>query len=187
MSQAWARIEGWLHECSPATIGLLAGPAEPDLIRAAEEACGVTFPAELVESLRCHDGLAEWGSLLPEADPLGVTEIAERYEIRMDVAADVDGFAVHEPNTEPWWHELWIPFAASGGDLQVIDLRPGSGRGRLGFAPNSDAGDFSTAWPSLGAYLTAVADALERGGTVGLWHPGHAADGTLRWELAGQT
>ncbi|MBW6439051.1 SMI1/KNR4 family protein [Actinoplanes hulinensis] len=187
VTEAWARIEGWLHQYTPGSGALLAGPSTPDLIVTAETQAGVAFPAELVESLLRHDGLTEWANILPEATPLGLKDIVEQYEIRMDIGPDVDGFAVHSPNTEPWWHELWIPFGDTGCALQVIDLRPGPHHAQLGMAPTGNPADFSNAWPSLSAYLTAVADALEQGGVVGEWHPYVTEDQTLWWDLAGMT
>ncbi|MFF5078140.1 SMI1/KNR4 family protein [Actinoplanes sp. NPDC000266] len=186
VAEAWARIERWLHEHTPKSEALLAGPAAPEAIAVAETRLGVAFPAELVESLLRHDGLTEWDNLLPETTPIGLGEIVEHYEIRMDVAADVDGFAVHEPNSEPWWHELWLPFGDAEGDLQVIDMRPGPQRGRLGSAPHDNPADFSDAWPSLSAYLSAVAGALEQGAPCGVWHPYITEDETLWWDLAGK-
>ena len=187
VTEAWTRIEGWLHQYTPRSGALLAGPAATDLIVAAEVQTGVAFPAELVESLLRHDGLIEHANLFPEATPLALADIGEQYEIRMDIAPDVDGFTVHAPSVEPWWHELWLPFGDAGYGLQVIDMRPGPGHGRLGVAPTSDPADFSDAWPSLSAYLTAVANALEQGGNVGEWHPYVAEDETLWWDLAGKT
>ncbi|MEU8817502.1 SMI1/KNR4 family protein [Actinoplanes sp. NPDC048796] len=187
VTEAWIRIEGWLHHYTPRSGAVLAGPAAPELIEAAEVQAGVAFPAELVESLLRHDGLTEPANIFPEATPLAVEEIGEQYAIRMDVAPDVDGFAVHAPNAEPWWHERWLPFGDAGCGLQVIDMRPGPGRGRVGLAPTSNPADFTEGWPSLSAYLTAVAVALETGGTVGEWHAYVADDDTLWWDLAGRT
>ncbi|MBB2948570.1 cell wall assembly regulator SMI1 [Actinoplanes lutulentus] len=187
VTEAWIRIEGWLHQHTPRSGARLAGPATSDLIMATEVQTGVAFPAELVESLLRHDGLIEQANLFPEAKPLAVKEISEQYEIRMDIAPDVDGFTVHAPSAEPWWHELWLPFGDAGYGLQVIDMRPGPRCGRLGMAATSNPADFSDGWPSLSAYLTAIADALEQGGTVGKWHPYVVEDETLWWDLAGRT
>lgn len=73
------------------------------------------------------------------------------------------------------------------GDLQVIDLRPGPGHGRVGVAPHDNPADFADAWPSLGAYLAAVADSLDTGAAVGYWYPYVTVDGMLWWDLAGRT
>src|ERR1700730_10723667 len=106
--------------------------------------------------------------------------------MRMDVAADVGGFTVSKHSGEPWWHASWLPFAESEGDAQVFDLRPGPGFGRLGFAVHDSTGDFTTAWPSLAAYLTATAEALVLGGDVHAWYPYLTVQGELWWGLGGQ-
>ena len=95
-----------------------------------------------------------------------------------DFVADIDA-------AEPWWHERWLPFGDADSALQVIDLRPGPGYLQLGSAPVSNPADFSDAWPSLGAYLAATADALDTGGAVGPWLPCVTVDGALWWALAG--
>ncbi|MBQ0906807.1 SMI1/KNR4 family protein [Micromonospora sp. U21] len=187
VTEAWARIEDWMGRHTPRSAAVLAPAAAPSAITAAEVELELVFPAELVESLRRHDGLTEWANVLPEAAPLSVAGIVEHYQARMDIAEDVDGFTPHGPEAEPWWHELWLPFAASDGDSQVIDLRPGPGYARVGVAPHDNPGDFSEAWPSLGAYLTNVADALETSGAVGAWHPYLTVGDELWWSLAGET
>ena len=56
-----------------------------------------------------------------------------------------------------------------------------------GWAAHDNPGDFSEAWPSLGAYLTNVADALETSGAVGAWHPYLTVHDELWWSLGGET
>jgi cell wall assembly regulator SMI1 len=185
--QAWERIEGWLGRHAPASAAVLAPPADPAEIAAAQLTLGLTFPAELVESLRRHNGLREWANILPEHPPLSVAGIVEHRQMCMDVAESVDGFTPAGPGAEPWWHELWLPFAGSNGDSQVIDLRPGPYHGRLGWAVHDNGGDFDGAWPTLGAYLTEAAAALVGGAPVNGWHPYLTADGELWWSTANQT
>ncbi|MEU8513527.1 hypothetical protein AB0C76_18335 [Kitasatospora sp. NPDC048722] len=83
----------------------------------------------------------------------------------------------------PWWGTLWVPFAGRDGDDHFLDAGPGLWCGRLGYAAHGD--DHFLGWPSLGAWLHAVADTM-------LHHddPDHAAqlhrpvlrrDGTLEW------
>ena len=187
MTGDWARIEGWMRRHAPASLAALAGPAGPDVIAAAEARIGLRFPAELVESLRRHDGLVAWANVMPEAPPLGTGGIAEAYLMRNEIAPEVGGFTSAGPGFEAWWNELWLPFGDSDGDLQVIDLRPGPGQGRLGIAPHDNPADFTEGWPSLGAYLTAVADGLEHRGSVGPWHPYLTVEDELWWSLAGET
>jgi cell wall assembly regulator SMI1 len=184
VTEAWARIEAWMERHAPASAATLAPPADPAEIAAAQVTLGLAFPAELVASLRRHNGLLEWANVLPEHPPLSVAGIVEHRQMCMDVA---DGLAPARPGDEPWWHELWLPFAGSDGDSQVIDLRPGPECGRLGWAVHDSGGWFDGAWPTLGAYLTEAADALVNGTGVNGWHPYLTVDGELWWSTANQT
>jgi cell wall assembly regulator SMI1 len=166
VTDAWSAIERWMARHAPRSAELLAGPADPAEIAAAEARLRVAFPPELVESLRRHDGLSRWGwdNVFPGQPPLQVAQIVAHHEMCMDIAGDGDGREPAEEGREPWWHPLWIPFAEIDGDAQIIDLRPGPGHGRLGWSYHDDRGTFRDAWPSLGAYLAATADALLHGG-----------------------
>ncbi|MBV1853758.1 SMI1/KNR4 family protein [Catellatospora tritici] len=185
VTASWVRIEAWLDRHAPASATLLAGPADHAEIDAAESTLGLPFPAELVVSLRRHDGLTEWAGIFPDLPPASVAQIVEYRQICMEVAETVDGFAVSVTG-EPWWHPLWLPFAVDVGAM-VIDLRPGPGHGRLGWAGHSNPGFFDDGWPSLGAYLDAVAQALHGGGDVGGWFPYLEAGGGLWWSGADET
>ncbi|GAA3388993.1 hypothetical protein [Cryptosporangium minutisporangium] len=99
IAEAWARIEDWLASHAPVSAAVLAPPAAPEVITAAEAALGLEFPRQLVESLRRHDGLTEWANVLPESRPLAVAEILEHHRIRMEIAPSVDGFSTG-PDTE---------------------------------------------------------------------------------------
>jgi cell wall assembly regulator SMI1 len=187
VTDAWVRIGNWMASHAPTSADVLAPPATAEAVAAAEAELGLAFPSELFESLRQHDGLTKWANLLPEAVPLSAAGIVEHYRMRMEIAPSVDGFVAPGSDWEPWWHELWLPFGDGDCDLQVIDLRPGPGHARVGSAPHSNPADFSDAWPSLAAYLTAVADALDTGGTVGEWSPFLTADGALWWDFTKAT
>lgn len=147
----------------------------------------MTFPTDLIESLHRHDGTREWVRILPEAPTLSVAGIVDQYEERMDIAEDVDGFTDSGPDGESWWNERWLPFGASNGGLQIIDLRPGAGYGRVGWAPGDNPADFSDGWPSLGAYLADVAEALKSAEAVGAWHPYLTVRDELWWSMAEAT
>jgi cell wall assembly regulator SMI1 len=186
VTESWIRIEGWLGQHAPTSAAVLAPPADPGEIAAAQDTLRLTFPGELVESLRRHNGLLEWANVLPENPPLSVAGIVEHRQMCMDVAESVDGFTSPDRGREPWWHELWLPFAGADGDSQVIDLRPGPGHGRLGWAVHDDGGYFDGAWPSLGAYLADTAGALLSGSGVNGWYPYLTVWGGLWWSTANQ-
>ncbi|HEY1176054.1 MAG TPA: SMI1/KNR4 family protein [Phytomonospora sp.] len=183
VAAAWARIDAWLAEHAPASRELLNPPVTDADLAAAEAVVGREFPAEIRESLRCHDGLSAWGNLLPRQPPSSAREIAAHWRLCMDILDD------DEDDEDPWWHPLWIPWAELDGDSQVIDLRPGPDHGKLGSTSHDDVGLYDL-WPGLAAYLHAVADALDAGGAVGYWHP-YLLDGPdgveLWWSRAGET
>jgi cell wall assembly regulator SMI1 len=174
------------QRCScPASLAVLRPSADPASIAAAQHELGLEFPPELVASLSCHDGLHDRASLLP-GRPLAVRQIVETWQMRMEIAEDTGGLQPRPWDDEPWWHPLWIPWAEAEGDAQVIDLRPGPRQGRLGWAVHDSCADFSDAWPSLTAYLHAVAEAFHVGGGVGLEYPYLTVDDELWWDSTGR-
>ena len=182
---SWQRIETWLAAHAPTALEHLNPPAHRDEIEAAERILGTPLPGELVQSLTCHNGMHGWSSMIPEATPLAVDTIAQRWQTCMEIAADNDGFE-HQPwEDEPWWHPRWIPWAESAdGVLQIIDLRPGPDHGRLGWAGHSAGGDFTDAWPNLPMLLDAIAGALYGGQSVQGLHPYLTEEGDVWWDQA---
>jgi cell wall assembly regulator SMI1 len=178
ITASWGRIDHWLARHAPATYDVLAPPATGAELKGG----AVELPPELVESLRCHNGVTSWANLLPEALPSSASEIAVNWQLRMDLAADYDGFTVHPPASEPYWHPAWIPWADSDGDLQVIDLRPGPAQGRLGMALHDGSGDFTAGWPSLTSYLAEVVHSLHHGTGVNGWYPYLTIHQELWWD-----
>ncbi|MEV5375837.1 SMI1/KNR4 family protein [Streptomyces nondiastaticus] len=187
---SWARIDAWLRAQAPATFAVLAGPADPDGIEAAQTEMGVRFPSDLLDSLACHDGVTSWKTVLPVQSPLSAKGIAEFWSLNESIAGsdrDLREANEDEGEDEPWWHRDWIPWAASDGDAQVIDVRDGVHWGRLGTTAHDGTGCFRDGWPSLAAYLCEVADALEFGGDVYGLVPYLLPGGELWWDLPGET
>ncbi|MER5480916.1 SMI1/KNR4 family protein [Streptomyces sp. NPDC002734] len=183
---SWDRIDRWLAVHSPDGLAVLAPPVKEEELREAARVLGRELPAELAESLRCHDGATRWTTVLPEQSPLSAAEVARHWHMYGGIAAENDGLRPLHGDDEPWWHPRWIPWAeGAGGDAQVIDTRPGPDAGRLGWAGHGGGGDFVDSWPGLGALLHAVAEALHHGGGVRDLHPFLGADGVLLWEEAG--
>lgn len=174
ITEAWHAIDTWLSTYAPATYAVLAPPATDEEL----QACPVELPPELVESLRCHNGLTTWANILPEGPPSSTTEIADNYQLRMDLALEYGGFTVHPPSTEPYWHPSWIPWADSEGDLQVIDLRTN----HLGMAYHDGTGDFTDAFPDLTTYLSTVVTALHTSTGVNNWYPYLTPHQELWWD-----
>ena len=182
---SWGRIETWLTTHAPAGLEYLNPPVTPEEIEAASHALGFQLPDELVESLACHNGFREWTSPFPGQIPLSVDGIARARASLTEIAAEVGGLEPQPWDDEPWWHPQWIPWAVSAdGVYQVIDLRPGPRRGRLGWAGLSGGADFADAWANLPALLHAIAEALCRGGSVEGQHPYLTAADQVWWDDA---
>jgi hypothetical protein len=173
ITESWVWIDRWLERHAPATYAVLAPPATDAELQAAQQVVG--FPPELIESLRCHNGLTTWANLLPEAQPSACEEIAANWQIRMELAEDFNGFT-NQP--EPYWHPAWIPWADSDGDLQVIDLH----HARLGMAYHDGTGDFTDAYPSLTSYLESVTHALQTSTPINNWYPYLTTHNELWWD-----
>ncbi|MGW9282980.1 SMI1/KNR4 family protein [Streptomyces diastaticus] len=190
MRVAWARNDACMRAHAPDSYEELAPPAGPAAVEAAQAELGVRFPADLLASLACHDGLRHWANCLPVRPPLPVSEIVGHWRmcVEIDEANRADGEGREPEDEEPWWHPQWVPWAQSDGDAQIIDMRPGPDQGRLGMAYHDDCGVFEGGWPSLSAYLTEVAEVLEKGGAVGgTWVPYLTCDGELWWSLKDET
>lgn len=97
VTAAWAQIDAWLGAHAPPTLALFAGPASDEAVREIASTVDVEVPAELVASLRCHDGLLDWANALPEAPPLSARRIAEVWRDRMDIAEDLPPIRDGEP------------------------------------------------------------------------------------------
>ncbi|MFI5998686.1 SMI1/KNR4 family protein [Streptomyces sp. NPDC051362] len=188
VQSSWARIDTWLRRNAPVTFAELAPPAAPGEIAAAQAELGVRFPAELLESLACHNGAERYSGVLPDNAPLSVAEMVELWRLRVEISNEDDDPQESFDEDEPWWHPEWIPWAATDGHVQVIDMRTGPEQGRIGSAPHDDSGQFGDGlgWSSLGAYLHQVAEALEFGGTVSELSPYLTPDGELRWVFPGE-
>lgn len=184
--ESWRRIDAWLAARAASGAALLNPPTTVDAIRRAERVLGVPLPDDLAESLRCHDGVSTWATVLPEQSPLAVSGILDHWRTCRTVAAENGVLSPTPGEDEPWWHPLWIPWAenASGG-AQVIDQRPGPDVGRLGWAGHGGGGDFTDSWPDLACLLHAVAEALHEGGDVRGLRPYLTGDGGLWWDEDG--
>ncbi|WP_436790792.1 SMI1/KNR4 family protein [Yinghuangia sp. YIM S10712] len=187
VTASWSRIDTWLAAHAPASLARLPGGAEPAALAAVEKVLGIPLPEDLAASLRCHDGVDPQSRVLPQMVLLSAQGIIEQVELRRQVMAeyleDDEPFADEEE--DPYWHPLWVPVAHFQGDLDVIDMRPGPGRGRLGWASHDGSSGFAGDH-SLGAFLQGVADTLMQGGgpTVDprAWDdPLVSPDGELVW------
>ncbi|MFD4393585.1 hypothetical protein [Kitasatospora sp. NPDC058397] len=56
MTESWKLIDAWLAKNAPASLAELRPPASPEAVGRTEERRGFEIPADLCESLLCHDG-----------------------------------------------------------------------------------------------------------------------------------
>jgi cell wall assembly regulator SMI1 len=181
VNAAWKRIETWLAKHAPTGRRSLRPPATRKQIDAAQRRMSVAFPADLVASLRRHDGVTSPGFTLPLFyDPMPVAEIPREWLMLCGVLVEV--FRADDEVT--WWHGKFVPFASAvdGGNL-FVDQRP-SGGGRVGDFYNEDGVNFD-GWPtSLAALLEQTATSLETGRLfAGHYRPEVTREGALDWDV----
>lgn len=171
VDRAWERIETWLAEHAPVTAASLRQPADDETIMATQREVGVRLPAELVASLRRHDGVSGRDLRTEFRFPLGMSplstkNIAGEARLMCDVLESLgDDGAV-----EAWWHGRFVPVATDyGGELLFLD------GARLGRHYEADDVTFDGGYAEL---LEETADALSGGGE---YRPA-VVDGVLNWE-----
>jgi len=182
VNAAWKRIEVWLAAKAPATRRSLRPPATETAIDAAQRRMSVAFPADLVASLRRHDGVAYSGAAftLPFFyEPMPVKRIPDTWRSLCTSLAQVFDAA-----ESTWWDKAFVPFASSGdGGNLFVDLRPG-GHGRVGEFFNETGVSFSR-WPgSVAELLEKTADSLETGRPFDhTYQPRVTKEDALVWDI----
>ncbi|AVT36936.1 SMI1/KNR4 family protein [Plantactinospora sp. BB1] len=173
---AWLRIERWLARHAPRSRASLRPPAASARISALQTRMSVPFPADLVASLRRHDGANDF-DLPPFYRPLSLDQIAADWAVNCKVRSDM-------PMDDDWWHPSFVPFASAGdGGSLLVDQRPG-GHGRVGEFYPEDGTGFDR-WPaSVTELLAGVARSLETGEPyAGRYRPTVDAEGRLDWTI----
>ncbi|MFF5336820.1 SMI1/KNR4 family protein [Streptomyces sp. NPDC013181] len=180
VQEAWDRIDAWLREHAPRTFATLRPPAEPEEIAAAERELGLAFPAELVASLRRHNGAvggADAFQFSTHDRLLTVSEIVHDTLFMRDVAEGLD-----DEDSAYYWTDAYVKFGSyevTADGLTIDCGREQGACGAIGRFFDETGTDFGTA-DSLGAYLTELADLLEGGHDSGAV----TFNGRLIWEWA---
>ncbi|MFI5803359.1 SMI1/KNR4 family protein [Streptomyces sp. NPDC051561] len=173
ISQSWWRINAWLldHE----VVQELPPPASRQEIALTEEFIGADFPAELVESLLCHNG-SDIFELPPMFRVLALEEIRLNWVSRTSSPSDHAPFLPH-----------YLPFAADGmGSVLYLDAQERAGhrihqRDKEGGSPGITAHPM---WGSLSALLHFTAEALESGDPLGRYLRPTAESDYRDWRFA---
>lgn len=168
VQDSWDRIDDWLRRHAPRTFASLAPPATAEEIRGAEQELDLTFPPDLVASLRRHNGAQGEGAFdFPTHDRLlSVQEIVDATGFLRGIAEDLDEEEDEEEEEGDgyhYWHHGFLQFGSYEvtADGLTIDSRPGRSYGAIGRFFDETGTDFGRA-DSLGDYLAEVADWLER-------------------------
>ena len=108
---------------------------------------------------------------------LSAAEAAKESRDISDLLGDFDEFMVGS-----WWHPQWVLFGRHiAGDGLAIDLRSGPEQGAVGEFMHEGDTEFTMA-PSLGAFMTQVADCLENETNFSYFRP-VIEDGELGWDV----
>jgi cell wall assembly regulator SMI1 len=137
MQDIWKRIEKSLRDVAPAALGTLSAGASAKVIGSAEKALGITFPQEVIESYRVHDGqsdaapeLFDGWRLLPMDRVVAEWTVWKKLLDGGEFKGRQSDAAPH--HVSDWWNPAWIPLTSNGaGDHHCLDLAPGRG-GRSG-------------------------------------------------------
>ncbi|MFF7210147.1 SMI1/KNR4 family protein [Streptomyces sp. NPDC008238] len=140
---AWDRIDSWLAAHAPGTFAMLHPPAPEGEIAATQRRMGVTFPPDLVATLRRHDGADEDFALPTHDGLLGARGCEERSGFLRGMLAEVlDGDG--EENDGAYWHHHFVQFASYviTADGLTVDCRPGASFGAVGRFFDESGTDF---------------------------------------------
>jgi cell wall assembly regulator SMI1 len=191
VSLAWSIIDRWIDRHAPASARARREGAAPEQVSAAEQALGLRFPADFIESLHARDGQQRYCTDLPSGPLLPLAGIVSTRQMLIEVAGPADdgdeGLGTGAGD-DWWWHEEWLPIADLDGDIQFLDCRRGPGHGRVGYRPRDDCAHFGPGWgwANFATYLGTVATALTEGGEVDDMTPHLTADGELCWAIPGE-
>lgn len=174
VNAAWLRIERWLAANAPVTYRALGSPAPARDIADAQRHMSVSFPADVVASLRRHDGSDDQRdfSVAPGYQVLSVEEMIEDWGSICSAVAEV-------PRTGA--DRRFVPLASDHGDGLLVADR--TRNGRIGEYTREGGPSFEN-WPtSFAALLEGTATALETGAPyIDGFFP-RVEDGHLGWTL----
>lgn len=183
MTDAWGRIRAWFERYAPSVYDTLRGPASAIDLTNARAAVGQELPEDLSSWWRLVDGVTsdsiQAGAVLPPwYHPYPVESALESrrmwleiwFDQRQVVEADYIADLMAQPAGRPCrdaWLPMWLPIANSGGGSDLfVDLRSGPERGCIMAFDSVDGAEGGPLWPSVGAMLIEVADALEHGTVI---------------------
>jgi cell wall assembly regulator SMI1 len=169
VKNAWYRIEKWYKANAPVAELTLSPGASDKALKGAETELGLSFPKDVRESYRLHDGTDQHAVLPFGFHLLSLNEIVKTWKMWRDhleqgifdnAPSSPDG-----PIKKVWWNLKWVPLTHnSGGDHQCIDMEPEK-RGQIGQVINfsHEVGPLNVLAPSFQVWLLRFAKDLELG------------------------
>jgi cell wall assembly regulator SMI1 len=171
---SWDKIIRWFDANPPAVpddaLELYNGATAKE-IKEAEQAMGISFPEDVKESYRLHNGNREcqglftWGGGL-----ISLKRMVKAWRMwAKGVASGTfqgmeDLLQSKGPIKKCWWNVRWIPIIDRGGSCDFVDMDPAEG-GHVGQIVHffHETGADRVDAPSWQAYLSDFADGLEKG------------------------
>jgi cell wall assembly regulator SMI1 len=181
IDRAWSRIERWLAQHAPASYASLRPPASPADLARTQAVLGRRLPAELVASLRRHNGVTldrtSSFALPPFYTPMSAATIGSDWKSLCDVSQSLGGQVDAQ-----WWSPAYTAFASAGdGGSLLLDQRPGRVP-HVGEFFAEDGTNF-TRWPaSLTDLLELTAQTLQTGQPWNHNRP-TVRSGALTWDI----
>jgi cell wall assembly regulator SMI1 len=168
MRDVWTKIEVWLAANAPEVLHTLQPGASDEEIASTEAFVCVTFPEDVKDSYRTHNGQ------VPESERLmGYWELLSLDRIRFewscwkelleDGAFEGRKSAPNGPIADDWWNPKWVPLTWDGcGNNQCLDMAPIQG-GNIGqvITMLHDSTARTLVAPSFRIWLSEFANELE--------------------------
>jgi cell wall assembly regulator SMI1 len=168
MKKIWQRIEKWFSLNAPGTIFETEG-ASDDEISNTEKVLGITFPEDVRETFRIHNGTILDPALFENRNLLSLANVIAHWQGMcgfMKEGLFSDSVAHPKGPIQPvWWNVKWIPLMDdANGDYLCLDMDPLPG-GLVGqfISFESDLGPQSVLRNSFREWLSNFADDLEAG------------------------
>jgi cell wall assembly regulator SMI1 len=175
ITASWKQIDQSLKQHAPATFKALGRPATEQQLALLQRKIGGRLPADLVSSLRRHNGTRDpyrLATLFDNEFLLSTVAIAQSWGVMKQLLKD----GHFEPGGCPltktrkikndqWWNPAWVPITDDNSDGFMIDLDPAR-RGRVGqvfYFYHDGARAREVVAPSYAAWLADLAKALARG------------------------
>ena len=136
MQEIWNRIESWLTLQAPSVLNSLQFGASEKEIKQAEEILKITFPEEVKQSFRLHNGQHNGtGAFFPDRllseelnDIIPTISSGSYFLSLQNILLKWSDWMKLQQVGEAEWNRFWVPFTCDeGGNHDCLDLDPNIG------------------------------------------------------------